>query len=163
MDEARESHPPTWVHELPEELLGVPVRAEIGDPMDHKPRSQAAQLRFVLARAGGVASVHFLGLQLSLSPRRVRDLLRGSAVRKLGGGYVALAEAVQTDVAQFCAALLTARGPMAEDALISAILVHYPNGDPVAVRAWLRQQPGRLSWDGEHFRARPRPDQQAAR
>lgn len=123
---------------------------------NRKPSSSAAPSltpRDALERAGGVAGANWIAAWLSrrlgqpVRPRQVRDRLKhcGDGVIRLGAGYYALSAQASLSVDVWATRWLALRpAPMPVEDLVQAVLDAYPHGDPVAVRAWVHQEPGAL-------------------
>lgn len=76
-----------------------------------------------------------------LSPRRVKEALRGGEVRALGGGFLALAGSRREPLLPWLRRRLERDGPQPVEVVVALALGRWPHGDPRAVEAWLRQDP----------------------
>lgn len=125
---------------------------------DQPPARLARQL---LAESGGIAGICYIRDQLvalkgaPLSLRQARDLLRSRQVRRLGAGYVATQETVYEPVQDWAERIVARSGSMPTEALVAAILAHYPRGNTDTIRRWLAQEPGRLQHAGGRIRFTP--------
>ncbi len=123
----------------------VPLHETLSDPP--APQGIAANARQCLALLGGVAGAGAIARLVSertgrsVSARRVREALRHGDIVALGAGFYALPHATDPPLLPWLQSRLRRLGPRSVDDLVADIMARWPHGDPVAVRAWLTQDP----------------------
>lgn len=131
-------------HELQKSLQGFEEPDVFHIEEDCPPPAEINDLAQHLAALGGLASSHELAVQIdpSMTIRQMRDHLKNRTdIRKLGGGYYALAEHPAPNLEVWVTRWLgTKRLP--EQHVLDAIQEHWPHGHRPSIRAWLHQDPG---------------------
>jgi hypothetical protein len=125
--------------------------------MPRRTRPSDELLLETLREMGGLASARAVAEQLRHDPAIVRDaLVRPKlGLKRLGAGFVALPDYPASPLLHWIERLMSRRPVLTFDQLLTEISAHWPHPDLRAVRAWLRQDPGRLRCVDEEVRFIP--------
>jgi hypothetical protein len=99
-----------------------------------------------LREMGGLASARAVADRLHHDPTVIRDaLVRPKlGLKRLGAGFVALPDYPASPLLFWIERLMTHRPVLTFEQLLTEISAQWPHPDLRAIRAWLRQDPGRL-------------------